>query len=115
MNHEPDHFQEERQNKTEALDQNVASCSDQCKREDVPEDEGKIKTKQDVPVAFAIPAHEPCVPKEPQVPQTATENFFRTPGGPNTVPSPSANSDGTNRISPGTLYIPQRKLEVAED
>uniref|UniRef100_A0A8C3JD52 Transcription factor E2F8 n=1 Tax=Calidris pygmaea TaxID=425635 RepID=A0A8C3JD52_9CHAR len=58
---------------------------------------------------------KPCVPKEPQVPQTATENFFRTPGGPNTVPSLSANSDGTNRISPGTLYIPQRKLEVSED
>uniref|UniRef100_A0A8C3JDI0 Transcription factor E2F8 n=1 Tax=Calidris pygmaea TaxID=425635 RepID=A0A8C3JDI0_9CHAR len=62
-----------------------------------------------------IPLQQPCVPKEPQVPQTATENFFRTPGGPNTVPSLSANSDGTNRISPGTLYIPQRKLEVSED
>ncbi|NXN28717.1 E2F8 factor, partial [Nycticryphes semicollaris] len=57
----------------------------------------------------------PCVPKEPQVPQTATENFFRTPGGPNTVPSLSANSDDTNTISQGTLYIPQRKLEVSED
>ncbi|XP_074005063.1 transcription factor E2F8 [Numenius arquata] len=263
MNHEMDNFQEERQNKTKTFDQNVASCYDQCKREDIPEDEGKIQTKQDIPVAFAIPAHEtffpsgyliplahcthgnkagfsdeekagicslqhttysspiagvipmtaselkavnipafhitplnimlsptsiaaapllsnsslnssnsssapnpsssilnftlqhvglipagvqvpanpvlqhvpissqpensshgsetmslqekPCVPKEPQVPQTATENFFRTPGGPNTVPSLSANSDGTKRISPGTLYIPQRKLEVSED
>ncbi|NXN49360.1 E2F8 factor, partial [Rynchops niger] len=57
----------------------------------------------------------PCVPQEPQVPQAATENFFRTPGGPNTGPSLSANSDGTNRISQGTLYIPQRKLEVSED
>ncbi|NXJ76376.1 E2F8 factor, partial [Trogon melanurus] len=57
----------------------------------------------------------PSVPKEPQEPQTATENFFRTPGGPNTVSSPSANSDGTDRISQGTLYIPQRKLEVSED
>ncbi|NWY54957.1 E2F8 factor, partial [Chionis minor] len=57
----------------------------------------------------------PCVPKEAQVPQTVTENFFRTPGGPNTVPLLSANSDGTNRISQGTLYIPQRKLEVSED
>ncbi|XP_014807050.1 PREDICTED: transcription factor E2F8 [Calidris pugnax] len=262
-NHETDHFQEERQNKPETLDQNVASCHDQCKREDIPEEESKIKMKQDIPVAFAIPAHEtffpsgyliplaqcthgnkagfsdeekagicslqhttysspiagvipmtaselkavnipafhitplnimlsptsiaaapvlstsslnsssttsapnpsssvlnftlqhvglipagvqvpanpvlqhvpissqpensshssenvnlqekPCVPKEPQLPQTATENFFRTPGGPNTVPSLSANSDGTNRISPGTMYIPQRKLEVSED
>ncbi|NXY69668.1 E2F8 factor, partial [Glareola pratincola] len=58
---------------------------------------------------------EPCVPKEPQVPQAATENFFRTPGGPNTGPSLSANSDGTNRTFQGTLYIPQRKLEVSED
>ncbi|NXV91718.1 E2F8 factor, partial [Calonectris borealis] len=57
----------------------------------------------------------PCVPKEPQEPQTVTEIFFRTPGGPNTVSAVSANSDGTNRISQGTLYIPQRKLEVSED
>ncbi|NWS74617.1 E2F8 factor, partial [Crotophaga sulcirostris] len=32
-------------------------------------------------VSAVIP---PCVPREPQEPQTATENFFRTPGGPNT-------------------------------
>ncbi|NXO47592.1 E2F8 factor, partial [Aramus guarauna] len=57
----------------------------------------------------------PSVPKEPQEPQRVTENFFRTPGGPNTVSPLSANSDGTDRISPGTLYIPQRKLEVSED
>ncbi|KFW91196.1 Transcription factor E2F8, partial [Phalacrocorax carbo] len=56
-----------------------------------------------------------CVPKDPPQPQTVTENFFRTPGGPNTVPSLSANSDGPDRISQGTLYIPQRKLEVSED
>ncbi|KFV12495.1 Transcription factor E2F8, partial [Pterocles gutturalis] len=58
---------------------------------------------------------QPSVPKEPQEPQTVTENFFRTPGGPNTVSSLSANSDGTERISQGTQYIPQRKLEVSED
>ncbi|KAM9605729.1 transcription factor E2F8 [Morphnus guianensis] len=264
MNHETDNFQEERQNKTETLDQNTASCYDQRKRDHVLEDEDKIKTKQDIPVAFAIPAHEtffpsgylipltqcphgnkagfsnkekagicslqhttysspiagvmpvtaselkavnipafqitplnimlsptsiaaapvlsnsclnssntssaqnpsssvlnftlqhiglipagvqvpanpvlqhmpvslqpenvsyssenlnlqeekPSVPKELQEPQTVTENFFRTPGGPNTVSLLSANSDGTNRISQGTLYIPQRKLEVSED
>ncbi|KFP64582.1 Transcription factor E2F8, partial [Cariama cristata] len=57
----------------------------------------------------------PSVPREPQEPQTVTENFFRTPGGPNTVSSLSASSDGTDRISEGTLYIPQRKLEVSED
>ncbi|NXQ30530.1 E2F8 factor, partial [Alaudala cheleensis] len=54
-------------------------------------------------------------PKEPQEPQAVTENFFRTPGGPNTEPSLSASSDGTQRTSQGTLYIPQRKLEVSED
>ncbi|NXW89608.1 E2F8 factor, partial [Alopecoenas beccarii] len=58
---------------------------------------------------------QPPVPKEPQEPQPLTENFFRTPGGPNTGSSLSANSDGTERISQGTLYIPQRKLEVSED
>ncbi|NXA15315.1 E2F8 factor, partial [Sapayoa aenigma] len=55
---------------------------------------------------------QPSAPKEPQEPLTATENFFRTPGGPN---SGSSHSDGTERISQGTLYIPQRKLEVSED
>ncbi|NXT99193.1 E2F8 factor, partial [Buphagus erythrorhynchus] len=58
---------------------------------------------------------QPSAPKEPQEPQAVTENFFRTPGGPNTEPSLSANSDGTQRTSQGTLYIPQRKLEVSED
>ncbi|XP_074740350.1 transcription factor E2F8 [Strix uralensis] len=264
MNHEMDSSQEDRQKKAKMLDQDMAGCYDQCKREDIPEDEDKIKTKQDIPVAFAIPAHEtffpsgylialtqcthgnkagfsnkekagvcslqhttysspiagvipvtaselnavnipafhitplnimlsptsiaaapvlsnpclnssntssaqnpsssvlnftlqhvglipagvqvpanpvlqhvpvssqpenvshssenrnlqeekPSVPKEPQESQTVTENFFRTPGGPNTVSSLSANSDGTDRISQGTLYIPQRKLEVSED
>ncbi|NXQ13427.1 E2F8 factor, partial [Peucedramus taeniatus] len=58
---------------------------------------------------------QPSAPKEPQEPQAVTENFFRTPGGPNTEPSLSANPDGTQRTSQGTLYIPQRKLEVSED
>ncbi|XP_061309072.1 transcription factor E2F8 isoform X1 [Pezoporus flaviventris] len=262
MTREMDNFQEERQNKTETLNQNMASCYDQCRGEDIPEDGDKIKTKQDISVAFAIPAPEtffpsgylipltqcahgnkagfmnkekagthslqhttysspiagvipvtaselkavnipafhitplnimlsppsiaaapvlsnsclnssntssapnpsssvlnftlqhvglipagvqvpanpvlqhmvvpsqpenvshssenlqegkPSLPKEPQEPQTVTENFFRTPGGPNSVSSLSATSDGTDGISQGTLYIPQRKLEVSED
>ncbi|XP_014748798.1 PREDICTED: transcription factor E2F8 [Sturnus vulgaris] len=263
-NHEMDSAQEERQNETKTVDQNMASCCDQCTKENIPEDEDKIKTKQDIPVAFAIPAPEtffpsgyliplthcthgnkaecsskekagvcslqhtayssaitgvipmpaselktvnipafhitplnimlspnsiaaapvlsnsclssssassapnpsssalnfmlqhiglipagvqvpanpvlqhvpvssqsenishnsgstsvqegkPSAPKEPQEPQAVTENFFRTPGGPNTEPSLCANSDGTQRTSQGTLYIPQRKLEVSED
>ncbi|XP_027588269.1 transcription factor E2F8 isoform X1 [Pipra filicauda] len=58
---------------------------------------------------------KPSAPKEPQEPQAVTESFFRTPGGPNSGSSLSTNSDGTERISQGTLYIPQRKLEVLED
>ncbi|NXK39160.1 E2F8 factor, partial [Piprites chloris] len=58
---------------------------------------------------------QPSAPKEPQEPQAVTESFFRTPGGPNSGSSLSTNSDGTERISQGTLYIPQRKLEVSED
>ncbi|KAM4898537.1 LOW QUALITY PROTEIN: transcription factor E2F8 [Sylvia borin] len=263
-NHEIDNVQEERQNETKTVDQNVASCCDQCTKENIPEDEDKIKRKQDIPLAFAIPTPEtffpsgyliplthcthgnkaecsnkekagvcslqhtaysspitgvipmpaselktvnipafhitplnimlspnsiaaapvlsnsclnssstssapnpsssalnfmlqhiglipagvqvtanpvlqhmpvssqseninhssgstnmqegkPSAPKEPQEPQAVTENFFRTPGGPNTEPSLSANSDSTQRTSQGTLYIPQRKLEVSED
>lgn len=57
-NHEVDNFQEEKQNKFETLDQSVASCSEQYKRECAPEDEDRTKTKQDIPVAFANPAHE---------------------------------------------------------
>ncbi|XP_053923935.1 transcription factor E2F8 [Cuculus canorus] len=58
---------------------------------------------------------KPCVPREPQEPQAATENFFRTPGRPNTASSLSANSNGTDRMSQRTLYIPQQKLEVSKD
>ncbi|XP_010709034.2 transcription factor E2F8 [Meleagris gallopavo] len=265
-NHEVDNFQEEKQNKFETLDQSVASCSEQYKRECAPEDEDRTKTKQDIPVAFANPAHEaffpsgylipltqcthhsnkaglpnrekaglcslqhtathsspaagaipvmtselkavnipafhitslnimlsptsiaaapvlsnshlnssnassvpnpsssllnftlqhvglipagvqvpaspvlqhipipskpesinhssenmtlqeekPTVLKEPPEAQTMTENFFHTPGGPNTVPLLSANSGGTDTVSQGTSYIPQRKLEVSEN
>lgn len=57
-NHEMDNVQEEKQNETKTGDQNVASCCDQCTKENIPEDEDKIKTKQDIPVAFAIPAPE---------------------------------------------------------
>lgn len=53
-----DNVQEERQNETKTVDQNMASCCEQCTKENIPEDEDKIKTKQDIPVAFAIPAPE---------------------------------------------------------
>ncbi|NXG25583.1 E2F8 factor, partial [Grallaria varia] len=89
--------------------------------------EGKVRTNCTLAVAeFTSPppplneSHflsslQPSAPKEPQEPQAVTENFFRTPGGPNSGSSLSANSDGTERTSQGTLYIPQRKLEVSED
>ncbi|XP_015141735.1 transcription factor E2F8 isoform X2 [Gallus gallus] len=265
-NHQMDNFQEEKQNRSETLDQSMAGCSEQYKRECAPEDEDRTKTKQDIPVAFAIPAHEtffpsgylipltqcthhsnkaglpsrektgtcslhhtathssptagvipmiaselkavnipafhitslnimlsptsiaaapvlsnshlnssstssvpnpsssllnftlqhvglipagvqvpanpvlqhipipskpesinhssenmtlqeekPTVPKEPPEPQSVTESFFRTPGGPNSAPLLSANSGGTDTISQGTSHIPQRKLEVSEN
>ncbi|KAL9849037.1 transcription factor E2F8 isoform 2-T3 [Geothlypis trichas] len=262
--HEADNVQEERQNETKTGDQNIASCCDQCTKENIAEDEEKTKTKQDIPVAFAIPAPEPffpsgyliplthcshgskaecssrdkagvcslqhpayssaitgvipvpasdlktvnipafhitplnimlspnsiaaapvlsssCLsssstssapnpsssalnfmlqhiglipagvqvpaspvlqhvpgssqaensshssgstnvqegkflqPKEPQEPQAVPENFFRTPGGPSTDPALPANPEGTPSTSQGTLYIPQRKLEVSQD
>lgn len=53
-----DSVQEERQNEAKTVDQNMASCCDQCTKENIPEEEDKIKTKQDIPVAFAIPAPE---------------------------------------------------------
>ncbi|NXO41428.1 E2F8 factor, partial [Locustella ochotensis] len=80
--------------------------------------EGKVSSKilQPHQGGLITVSFQPSAPKEPQEPQAVTENFFRTPGGPNTEPSLSANSDGTQRTSSqGTLYIPQRKLEVSED
>ncbi|NXK90965.1 E2F8 factor, partial [Formicarius rufipectus] len=82
--------------------------------------EGKVRRnilylEGEVQCSNSFTAGKPSAPKEPQEPQAVTENFFRTPGGPNSGSSPSANSDGTERTSQGTLYIPQRKLEVSED
>uniref|UniRef100_A0A8C5X2I3 Transcription factor E2F8 n=1 Tax=Malurus cyaneus samueli TaxID=2593467 RepID=A0A8C5X2I3_9PASS len=77
--------------------------------------EGKVSKNTLQLDCAGLSGNTPSAPKEPQEPQAVTENFFRTPGGPNTEPSLSANSDGTQRISQGTLCIPQRKLEVSED
>uniref|UniRef100_A0A8C9EZQ2 Transcription factor E2F8 n=1 Tax=Pavo cristatus TaxID=9049 RepID=A0A8C9EZQ2_PAVCR len=52
---------------------------------------------------------------EPPEPQTVTEDFFHTPGGPNTAPLLPAGSGGADTASQGTSYIPQRKLEVSEN
>ncbi|OWK50951.1 Transcription factor E2F8 [Lonchura striata] len=69
-NHEMDNVQEERQNETKTVDQNMASCCEQCTKENIPEDEDKIKTKQDLPVAFAIPAPETFFPSGYLIPLT---------------------------------------------
>lgn len=56
------------------------------------------------------------VPVTPKGSQLVAENFFRTPGGP-TKPtsSPYTDFDGANRTSFGTLFVPQRKLEVSTE
>uniref|UniRef100_A0A8U7M9X2 Transcription factor E2F8 n=1 Tax=Corvus moneduloides TaxID=1196302 RepID=A0A8U7M9X2_CORMO len=69
-NHGMDNVQEERQNETKTVDQNMASCCDQCIKENIPEDEDKIKTKQDIPVTFAIPAPETFFPSGYLIPLT---------------------------------------------
>lgn len=56
------------------------------------------------------------VPVTPKGSQLVAENFFRTPGGP-TKPtsSPYTDFDGANKTSFGTLFVPQRKLEVSTE
>ncbi|NWY65594.1 E2F8 factor, partial [Erithacus rubecula] len=80
--------------------------------ENISHSSGSTSMQEGKVITFSF---QPSAPKEPQEPQAVTENFFRTPGGPNTELSLSANSDGTQRTSQGTLYTPQRKLEVSED
>ncbi|KAM8807322.1 transcription factor E2F8 [Eudromia elegans] len=58
IKHETDTSQKARQNKAEKLDQNVACCCDQCKREAIPEEEDRTKAGQEL--AFASPARE-CI------------------------------------------------------
>uniref|UniRef100_A0A8C5F189 Transcription factor E2F8 n=1 Tax=Gopherus evgoodei TaxID=1825980 RepID=A0A8C5F189_9SAUR len=65
-----------------------------------------------------IPLQQTTVPVKPKEPQPVTENFFRTPGGPNAISrfaSSPADSDGVDGVSRGNLFAPQRKLEVSED
>ncbi|XP_065448682.1 transcription factor E2F8 isoform X9 [Chrysemys picta bellii] len=65
-----------------------------------------------------IPLQQTTVPVKPEEPQAVTENFFRTPGGPNAISSfasSPADSDGADGILRGNLFAPQRKLDVSED
>ncbi|XP_019407385.1 PREDICTED: transcription factor E2F8 isoform X4 [Crocodylus porosus] len=64
----------------------------------------------------AIPLQQqPSVPAKPKESQVVTENFFRTPGGPNTIASLSSFPENSDRAFQRTLTIPQRKLEVSDD
>ncbi|XP_076790990.1 transcription factor E2F8 isoform X2 [Arvicanthis niloticus] len=56
------------------------------------------------------------VPVTPKGSQLVAESFFRTPGGP-TKPTNSSyiDFDGANKTSFGTLFVPQRKLEVSTE
>ncbi|XP_067414306.1 transcription factor E2F8 isoform X2 [Emydura macquarii macquarii] len=55
-------IQEGSQNKSEKIDQNVECCFDRERREDLPEDKSRASATQEMPVAFAIPAHETLFP-----------------------------------------------------
>ncbi|NXX15081.1 E2F8 factor, partial [Podargus strigoides] len=83
--------------------------------ENISQSSGNVNLQEKVYKIYCNFLTMSSLPKEPQEPQTVTENFFHTPGGPNTAPSLSANSGGTDRTSQGTRSVPQRKLEVSED
>ncbi|CAM5121125.1 unnamed protein product [Eretmochelys imbricata] len=59
---EINNFQEGSQNKSEKLDQNVECCFDHERREGLSEDKSRASTTQEMPVAFAVPAHETLFP-----------------------------------------------------
>ncbi|XP_006865875.1 PREDICTED: transcription factor E2F8 [Chrysochloris asiatica] len=65
--------------------------------------------------SVAAGAQQP-VPVTPKGSQLVVESFFRTPGGP-TKPMVSTcmDLDGANQTSLGTLFVPQRKLEVSTE
>ncbi|XP_046928283.1 transcription factor E2F8 [Lynx rufus] len=63
----------------------------------------------------ATGAQQP-VPVTPKGSQSVAESFFRTPGGPMKPMGPSCmDFDGANKTSVGTLFVPQRKLEVSTE
>ncbi|XP_012509709.1 PREDICTED: transcription factor E2F8 [Propithecus coquereli] len=56
------------------------------------------------------------IPVTPKGSQLVAESFFRTPGGPTKPTSSSCvDFDGANKTSLGTLFVPQRKLEVSTE
>ncbi|XP_045413626.1 transcription factor E2F8 isoform X2 [Lemur catta] len=66
--------------------------------------------------SVAVMGAQQPVPVTPKGSQLVAESFFRTPGGP-TKPTSSSyvDFDGANQTSLGTLFVPQRKLEVSTE
>ncbi|XP_068412534.1 transcription factor E2F8 isoform X2 [Eschrichtius robustus] len=66
--------------------------------------------------SVAVTGAQQPVPVTPKGSQLVAESFFRTPGGP-TKPGGSScmDFDGANNTSIGTLFVPQRKLEVSTE
>ncbi|XP_051707834.1 transcription factor E2F8 isoform X2 [Oryctolagus cuniculus] len=66
--------------------------------------------------SVAVMGTQQPVPVTPKGSHLVTENFFRTPGGPTKLTGSSCmDLDGANKTSLGTLFIPQRKLEVSTE
>ncbi|KAM4846045.1 transcription factor E2F8 isoform 2-T4 [Thomomys bottae] len=94
----------------------------------VPENPGSQQgraTNHDSPVpgqcqpngqSVAVTGAQQPVPVTPKGSQLVAESFFRTPGGPSKLSGPSCmDFDGANKTSFGTLFVPQRKLEVSTE
>lgn len=67
-------------------------------------------------IFFLFSLSDQPVPVTPKGSQSVAESFFRTPGGPGKPTGPSCvDFDGANKTSVGTLFVPQRKLEVSTE
>ncbi|XP_036896266.1 transcription factor E2F8 [Sturnira hondurensis] len=66
--------------------------------------------------SIAVTGAQQPVPVTPKGSQLVAESFFRTPGGPvKSMGSSYTDFDGANKTSAGTLFVPQRKLEVSTE
>ncbi|XP_017713740.1 PREDICTED: transcription factor E2F8 isoform X2 [Rhinopithecus bieti] len=66
--------------------------------------------------SVAVTGAQQPVPVTPKGSQLVAESFFRTPGGPTKPTSSSCmDFDGAKKTSLGTLFVPQRKLEVSTE
>ncbi|XP_062951464.1 transcription factor E2F8 [Cynocephalus volans] len=66
--------------------------------------------------SLALMGTQQPVPLTPKGSQLVAESFFRTPGGPaKPTGSSCMDFDGGSKTSLGTLFVPQRKLEVSTE